>query len=117
MNNNDIFRRLRYIFQYSDDQMMEVFALMEQTRTRQQVCAWLKQDDSVGFLQISDRNLATFLNGRSVIAASSLDSQPVPQRRLTTSRVTLHPRTATIAMQSEPAVTLPCPNRALQTKH
>jgi hypothetical protein len=50
-------------------------------------------------------------------AASSLDSQPVPQRRLTTSRVTLHPRTATIAMQSEPAVTLPCPNRALQTKH
>ena len=63
MNNNDIFRRLRYIFQYSDDQMMEVFALMEQTRTRQQVCAWLKQDDSVGFLQISDRNLATFLNG------------------------------------------------------
>ena len=63
MNNNDIFRRLRYIFQYSDDQMMEIFALMEQTRTRQQVCAWLKQDDSVGFMKLSDINLATFLNG------------------------------------------------------
>jgi uncharacterized protein YehS (DUF1456 family) len=63
MNNNDIFRRLRYIFQYSDDQMMGVFGQMEQTMTRQQVCAWLKQDESVGFLVLSDINLATFLNG------------------------------------------------------
>jgi uncharacterized protein YehS (DUF1456 family) len=43
--------------------MMEIYALMEQKRTRQQVCAWLKQDDSNGFLKVSDLNLATFLNG------------------------------------------------------
>ena len=63
MNNNDIFRRLRYIFQYNDDQMIETFALMEQTVSRQQVCSWLKSEEQNDFLLLSDRYLALFLNG------------------------------------------------------
>ena len=63
MNNNDILRKLRYIFQYSDDQMIETFALMEQVVSRAQVCAWLKTEQQAGFLKLTDRNLALFLNG------------------------------------------------------
>lgn len=83
MNNNDIFRRLRYIFQYNDDQMMEIFALMEQTVSRQLVCAWLKGEEQVDFMMMSDRNLALFLNGLIVHFRGKKDGQlPVTENEM-----------------------------------
>ncbi|MAA78379.1 MAG: hypothetical protein CL916_03900 [Deltaproteobacteria bacterium] len=83
MNNNDILRKLRYIFQYSDDQMMETFGLMEHVVSRSQVCAWLKGDDHAGFMQISDRNLALFLNGLIVRFRGKRDGKlPVTESKL-----------------------------------
>ena len=83
MNNNDIFRRLRYIFQYSDDQMIETFALMEQKVSRQFVCAWLKADEHAEFMKISDRNLALFLNGLIIRFRGRKDGQlPVTENEI-----------------------------------
>ena len=83
MNNNDILRRLRYIFQYSDDQMMETFTLMEQKVSRMQVCAWLKQDDQPDFMVISDRNLACFLNGLIIRFRGKKDGQlPITETQI-----------------------------------
>lgn len=83
MNNNDILRRLRYIFQYSDDQMMETFTLMEQKVSRMQVCAWLKQDDQADFMVISDRDLACFLNGLIIRFRGKKDGQlPITETQI-----------------------------------
>ena len=63
MNNNDIFRRIRYIFDFSDSKMMELFKLGDHEVTRAQVSDWLKKPEDEASVKIGDKYLAIFLNG------------------------------------------------------
>lgn len=63
MDNNDILRRLRYTFSFSDPQMAAVFAEADHGVTREQIAGWLKRDDDPALLRLDDGQLATFLNG------------------------------------------------------
>lgn len=63
ISNNDILRRIRYTFDFEDDQMIEIFALAESTVSRATVCDWLKKDDNPEQQELTDEQLATFLNG------------------------------------------------------
>jgi uncharacterized protein YehS (DUF1456 family) len=63
MNNNDILRRIRYIFDFDDVKMVNIFALADQTVSREDVTGWLKQDDDPDYIKCSDTLFATFLNG------------------------------------------------------
>jgi len=63
MSNNDILRSLRYTFDYSDAEMIDIFAAADQTVTRSQVSDWMKKDDDPEFQEMEDVDLAVFLNG------------------------------------------------------
>lgn len=63
MTQNDIFRRIRFIFNFNDSTMIAIFALAGSVVTREQVSDWLKQDDKPDFKEIADSQLASFLNG------------------------------------------------------
>ncbi len=63
MTCNEILRRLRYTFNFSDSKMIDLFALGDLDVSRAQVSDWLKKDDDPAFRQISDSNMAIFLNG------------------------------------------------------
>tara|TARA_R110002072_G_scaffold99983_6_gene219979 strand:+ start:2042 stop:2668 length:627 start_codon:yes stop_codon:yes gene_type:complete len=63
VTNNYFLRRLRYTFDFNDTKMLELWALADQTVTREQVSAWLKKDDDPAYVNCSDRMLAIFLNG------------------------------------------------------
>ncbi len=63
MDNNDILRRIRYVFDLSDSRMIAVFALADRSVSRGQVCDWLKKDDELEYQECSDVDLAAFLNG------------------------------------------------------
>lgn len=63
MNNNDVLRRIRYTFDYSDSKMIEIFALADLEVSRSEISNWLKKDDDPDFQGIYDVQLATFLNG------------------------------------------------------
>lgn len=63
MTNNDILRRLRYIFDFSDSKMIEVFALADYQASRPQISDWLKKDGDPSYRELSDTELAIFLNG------------------------------------------------------
>ncbi len=63
MNNNDILRRVRYIFDYSDSKMMSILALADHSATRAQISDWLKKEDDPACEKCSDEWLAIFLNG------------------------------------------------------
>jgi uncharacterized protein YehS (DUF1456 family) len=60
---NDCMRRVRYILDLDDNEVIAVFAHAEQSVTRAQVTAWLKRDDDPGYEECSDAMFATFLNG------------------------------------------------------
>jgi len=63
VNNNDVLRRIRYIFDYKDAKIIEIFGLADLKVTREQISNWLKKDDDPAFQECSDLQLATFLNG------------------------------------------------------
>ena len=63
MNNNDVLRRIRYIFDFSDSKMIAIFGLADEQVTREEISDWLKKDTDPAFQQCSDTQLATFLNG------------------------------------------------------
>ena len=63
MTNNDVFRRIRYIFDFGDAEVISIFSLADLKVTREEISDWLKKDDDPAIKTLTDRQLATFLNG------------------------------------------------------
>lgn len=84
MINNDVLRRIRYVFDFNDTKMASIFALADYEMTREQVCNLLKTDEDPSFQECSDTQLALFLNGLIVDKRGKKEgSQPEPEKRLT----------------------------------
>jgi uncharacterized protein YehS (DUF1456 family) len=83
VTNNDVLRRIRYIFDLSDSKMIAIFSLVDHQATREQISAWLKKDDDPGYKSCSDTILATFLNGLIIDKRGKKDGpQPKPESSL-----------------------------------
>ncbi len=63
MTNNDILRRVRYIFDISDDKMIALFAEGDLQTDRSAISDWMKKEEDEGFQELLDKGLASFLNG------------------------------------------------------
>ena len=80
MSNNDILRRIRYTFDLNDTKMIDIFGLADLNVSRAQISDWLKKDDDPAFQEISDIQLATFLNGFIIEMRGKKEGpQPVPE--------------------------------------
>ena len=83
MTNNDILRRIRYIFDLNDSKMIELFGLAEYEVTREQISDWLKKEDDSAFQKLNDIRLAIFLNGLIIDKRGKKDGpSPKPEKRL-----------------------------------
>ncbi len=84
MTNNDVLRRIRYTFDFSDSRMIAIFGLADHEVTREQVSDWLKKEDDPAYQNCRDSELATFLNGLIVERRGKKEgAQPKPEKRLT----------------------------------
>ena len=63
MNNNDVLKRIRYLFDFSDLKMIALFKLANYDVEKKDVSGWLKKEDDPLLLEITDKELAIFLNG------------------------------------------------------
>lgn len=83
MTNNDILRRVRFIFDFSDSQMMALFASGGFNVSRELVSDWLKADDKPDFKELRDVHLAIFLNGLINKKRGQREGdQPEPEKKL-----------------------------------
>jgi uncharacterized protein YehS (DUF1456 family) len=83
MTNNDIMRRIRYTFDFSDSDMIDIFSLAGQKVTRTQICDWLKKEDNPTFISLSDFQLAIFLNGFINNKRGKKEGEePIPEKTL-----------------------------------
>lgn len=106
MIHNDVLRRIRYIFDYDDFQMMEIFANADHAVSRDQVCAWLKPEEDETYLEISDREMAIFLNGFINLKRGKREGdQPEPEEFLTNNMVLMKLRIA-LNLQSDDVLAL-----------
>ena len=77
MTNNDVLRRLRYIFNYNDDKMIAIFSAADSTVSRETLSNWLKKEEHEDYKNCSDVELATFLNGLINTNRGKKDDKPV----------------------------------------
>jgi len=83
MTNNDVLRRLRYTFDYSDSKMIALFAIADVTVTREQISNWLKKEEDPDYKNCSDVQLASFLNGLITDKRGKKEGpQPKPEKSL-----------------------------------
>ncbi len=83
MTNNDVLRRIRYIYDLNDSTMISIFALADHTVSREQISNWLKKDDDPDYKACTDEQLAIFLNGLIIKNRGKKEGpQPVPEKKL-----------------------------------
>ena len=83
MTNNDVLRRIRFIFDFSDSKMIALFGLADYQVTREQISDWLKKDEDPAYQECSDKQLAIFLNGLiNDKRGKNEGAQPEPEQRL-----------------------------------
>jgi uncharacterized protein YehS (DUF1456 family) len=83
LTNNDILRRIRYTFDLKDNVMTDIFSLAGLTVTNEQVTGWLKKEGDESYLDLSDKELASFLNGFINFKRGKREGeQPIPEERL-----------------------------------
>ena len=88
MTNNDILRRVRYIFDFNDDKMIGLFGLADCEVTRAEISNWMKQEDDPDYKKLTDTLLATFLNGLINDKRGKKEGpQPVPEKKLTNNAI------------------------------
>ncbi len=63
LHNNDILRRLRYAFDWKDEDMIRLLSLAGQNRERSEIVAWFKKDEDPQSKIFVDVDLAALLNG------------------------------------------------------
>ena len=84
MLNNDILRRIRYIFNLDDSTMIKIFALADHKVTRAEISDWLKKDFDDNYKPMNDRTFAVFLNGFINLKRGKREGeQPEPEKNLT----------------------------------
>lgn len=88
MVNNDVLRRVRYIFDFNDAKMMAIYGLADHHVSREEVSAWLKKEGDEGYENCSDLLLAVFLNGLVIDMRGAKEGpKPVPEKRLTNNMI------------------------------
>ncbi|WP_028585645.1 YehS family protein [Desulfogranum mediterraneum] len=84
MTNNDVLRRIRYIFDFSDAKVVALLQLADQEVSREEVRCWLQREEDPDYLNCSDRRLAGFLNGLIIDRRGRRQGeQPKAEKRLT----------------------------------
>ncbi len=80
MTNNDIFRRIRFLFNYPDAKMQRIYNLTQSKTDESQIINWLKREDEESFVEMRDVDLATFLDGLIIEKRGKREGeQPKPE--------------------------------------
>ena len=88
MTNNDILRRFRYLFNFSDSEVVELFKLADFNVEEEAVKNWLKKEDDPELVEMVDRELAAFLNGLINQKRGKRDGpQPEPEEFLSNNMI------------------------------
>ena len=87
MTNNDIIRRLRHTFDFSDSQMLKIFASTGVKVTHTQILDWMAREEDQDFVECPDIELARFLNGFINLKRGPRDPQPEPETMLSNNAI------------------------------
>lgn len=78
MTNNDILKRIRYLFDFNDVKMVSLFKLASYDIEKEVIINWLKKEEDPLLIEMTDKELAIFLNGLIIEKRGKRD-RPIPE--------------------------------------
>ncbi len=88
MTKNSIFRRIRFIYNLSDQDMIAIFKLVGVIVNRTQIIRWLNKEDHEDYLDMKDEELAAFMNGFIILKRGKKEGPlPVAEKHLTNNMI------------------------------
>jgi len=106
MTNNDVMRRIRYIFDFNDTAMMKLFSQGGYEASRAEISDWLKQEDDTDYKNCGDNRMAAFLNGLIIENRGKKDGEvPKPENKLNNNMIFMKLKIA-LNMKSEDVMEL-----------
>lgn len=88
MTNNDILRRIRYVFDLDDSNVISIFGLAGREVTRADISDLLKKEEDENFKECNDETLAVFLNGFITEKRGAKDGpKPEPEKVLSNNQI------------------------------
>lgn len=106
MTNNDILRRVRYTFDFSDAEMISLFALENCEVNRAQVSNWLKKNDHPEHEVLDDSYLAVFLNGLTTQRRSKKDGPQIPPEKKLNNNIILRKFKIALDLKAEELIVI-----------
>jgi len=83
MTNNYILRQLRYLFDYDDKKIIDIFRFVEYEATEKDLEGWFRKDDDPLLVEMNDKIFANFLNGLIIEKRGKKDGiLPKAEKRL-----------------------------------
>ena len=83
MTNNEVLRRIRYLFDFNDLKMIALFKLANYDVDKKEVSGWLKKEDDPLLIEMTDKELAIFLDGLIIEKRGKREGpQREPEERL-----------------------------------
>ncbi len=117
INNNDILRRVRYIFDYSDQVMLSIFKQGGYEGSKPELLTWLAREEESGYVLCEDENLVRFLNGLIIKNRGAKDEGiPEPERVLNNNLV-LRKLKIALNLQAEDLIAICELNDFIVSKH
>lgn len=88
MTNNDVLKRMRYMFHYSEEKVIALFKLADYDLERKELAIWLKKEEDTSYQDMTDRELAIFLNGLIIEKRGKREGPtPKPEESLTNNMI------------------------------
>ena len=117
INNNDILRRVRYIFNFSDTVMLSIFELGGHQGSEPQLTTWFTREGTPEYVLCEDEYLARFLNGLIIKNRGSQDGGiPEPEHKLT-NNIVLRKLKIALSLQTEDLIKILKLNNFNVSKH
>lgn len=104
MLNNDVIKKLRFILDFNDQQMLDVFSLADTVVTRSQLSNWLKKEDDKAYASCKDIDLAVFLNGLISSKRGKKDGEAAIPEKVLSNNQTLRKIIIAYGLKSEDVV-------------
>ncbi|MGB2088645.1 MAG: DUF1456 family protein [Psychroflexus salarius] len=106
MTNNDVLRRLRYTFDFSDDEMIRIFDLGDYKTTRTEISDWLKPEDHASYINLPDKKLAHFLNGFINLKRGKREGEQPAAESTMTNNLVLKKLKIALALKTEDLISI-----------
>jgi uncharacterized protein YehS (DUF1456 family) len=117
MHNNDVLRRVRYILDLDDDEMIQTCASGGIDVTRTQISQWLKKEEDDDYKKCKDFELASFLNGVINGLRGKREGEQPEAEKVLTNNIVLRKIMIAFNLKAEDIIALPALDELKLSKH